>query len=80
MKIKFYGGLGDRLGREIDVSLADETRTVAGLRTLLARLHPGAARDLQGRSRACIGETIVGDDQRLADDDVVEFFPPLSGG
>jgi molybdopterin converting factor small subunit len=80
LKIRFYGQLGDKLGAEIDLAPPSETTTVAELRALLAESFPEAARDLLQRSRACIADAIVGEDRTLADAEIVEFFPPLSGG
>lgn len=80
MKIRFYGQLGEKLGGEIDLAMPPGTGTVVELRSVLAGMFPGAADDLLQRSRACIADTIVGDDRALADAEMVEFFPPLSGG
>jgi molybdopterin converting factor small subunit len=33
-----------------------------------------------GRVRACVGATLVGDDHPLAATDEVEFLAPVSGG
>ncbi len=80
LKINFYGSLGERLGREIDLEVPEGTRTVAQLRQLLALRFPDVSGELTARTRACVGETLVADDYGLASDDIVEFFPPLSGG
>lgn len=79
LRIIFYGSLGERLGREIDLEVPEGTHTVAQLRELLALRFPGASEDL-ARTRACVGESLVGEDYDFASDDTVEFFPPLSGG
>lgn len=80
MKIRFYGKLGEKLGAEIDVDPPAGTDTVMKLRNLLAEMFPDASTDLQQRSRACIADSIVGEGHKLAGIEVVEFFPPLSGG
>lgn len=80
MKIRFYGALGERLGREVDLDLPGKINTVAQLRDLLSDQYPAASTELLRRTRACIGETVVGEDYGLTDGDTVEFFPPLSGG
>ena len=80
MKIRFYGQLGEKLGGEIDLPLPSGTTTVVELRNVLADMFPDAAGDLMKRSRACIADAIVGEDRALADAQMVEFFPPLSGG
>lgn len=80
MKIKFYGNLGEKLGREIEVDLPSETDTVERLRNVLASQFPEASSDLLKRTRACVADSIVPEDYRLGTNDMVEFFPPLSGG
>lgn len=80
MKVRFYGKLGEQLGAEVDVDTPAGTETVAELRSVLAEMFPGAAIDLQRRSRACIADAIVGEDRELIGTEIVEFFPPLSGG
>ena len=80
MKIRFYGQLGEKLGGEIELAPPPGTSTVAELRRVLAGMFPDAAGNLLQRSGACIGDAIVGEDQALADAEMVEFFPPLSGG
>jgi molybdopterin converting factor small subunit len=80
LKIKFYGQLGEKLGGEIDLALPPGMATVVELRNMLAEMYPDAAEDLLKKSRACIADAIVGEDRALADAQMVEFFPPLSGG
>jgi molybdopterin converting factor small subunit len=80
LKIKFYGKLGAQLGEEVEIEPPAGTETISELRGALSDLYPEASPDLRGRSRTCVGDTIVGDDYRLSGADVVEFFPPLSGG
>jgi molybdopterin converting factor small subunit len=80
MKILFFGKLRDALGDERELT-NEEGETVAQLRRRLAALNPQAAGDLLGPGvRACVADTIVGEDFVVAGHDRVEFFPPLSGG
>jgi molybdopterin converting factor small subunit len=80
MRIRFFGKLRDSLGDEREVA-AEEGETVARLRIRLAGLHPLAARDLLSpRVRACVGDSIVGEDFLLRGHERIEFLPPLSGG
>jgi molybdopterin converting factor small subunit len=80
MKVGFFGRLRDSLGDEREVA-AEAGETVARLRLRLAGLHPQAARDLLGPGvRACVADTIVGEDFLLAGHERIEFLPPLSGG
>lgn len=80
MKILFFGKLRDSLGaaREVDGTVGE---TVAALRRRLAAAYPLAAADLIApRTRACVNDTIVGEDFVLGGDERIEFLPPLSGG
>lgn len=80
MKVKFYGKLGGLLGDEVEIELPTGTETISELRGALSELYPQASPDLRGRSMACVGDAIVSDGYRFSGTDVVEFFPPLSGG
>ena len=80
MKILFFGKLRDALGdqRELDRVNGE---TIARLRRRLAELYPQAADDLLNPGvRACVEDTIVGEDFGLDGHESVEFFPPVSGG
>lgn len=80
LKIMLYGQLGEKLGSEVDLDLPSGTDTVARLRTVLAKQFPEATGEFLQLTRACVADMIVGDDYPLAGAQVVEFFPPLSGG
>lgn len=80
MKVFFFGKLRDSLGavRELDFAPGE---TVAALRRRLAAEHPHASADLLGpRTRACVNDSIVGEDFVLGGTERVELLPPLSGG
>ena len=80
MEIAFFGRLRDALGDEREIE-AEQGETVARLRARLAALHPEAARDLLSPAvRACVADSIVGEDFRIGGQERVEFLPPLSGG
>lgn len=76
----FYGSLGERLGREVDIDPPEGPNTIASLRIILAEQFPAASTQLLQRSRACIADAIVGEGHELGGTELVEFFPPLSGG
>jgi molybdopterin synthase sulfur carrier subunit len=81
MKILFFGRLGERLGREMEVDVPADVRNIAELRRLLARLRPEAEADFLGQSlRACVDDSIVRDDAPVSGAREIAFFPPLSGG
>lgn len=71
MRILFFGRLADRFGRTLDHQ-APGGCTVADLRRWLALDDPAV--------RACVGDTLVGDEFALAGNAEVEFWPPVSGG
>ena len=71
MRILFFGRLADSFGRTVELD-APAGSTVAALRTLLA-LHDPAI-------RACVVDSIVGDEFVIEPGCDVEFLPPVSGG
>lgn len=80
MKIGLFGSIGERLGREIEVDAAGAA-SVAELRERLAKSYPDATDlFLSPTLKACIHDSMVGEDAPLAGVERVEFFPPLSGG
>jgi molybdopterin converting factor small subunit len=80
MRIHFYGGIGDYLGRSIHFDLPEGAATVADLRRLLCKAYPDAAGEFASRLRACVADEIVGEAYELSEAETVEFLPPLSGG
>lgn len=80
MKITFYGKLASLAAREVEMPV-DAPCTVRALRERLATAYPGAADALNdGRVRACVDSSLVGDDHSLSPCDAVEFLAPVSGG
>jgi molybdopterin converting factor small subunit len=77
VKVLLYGRLADGIGREIE--LPGPARTVSELRRLLIQSHPAAA-DALLHSRAIASDSVVGEDQRISDSDVIELLPPVCGG
>ena len=81
MIIRFYGPVGDALGRQTSFEPARGVVTIADLRHLLAERYPSAAEDLLSPAlRACIDDRVVAEDHVISGNSDVEFFPPLSGG
>ena len=81
MIIHFFGSLGERIGRRVELALPEDVRDVAELRRLLIAQHPAAAEELSRTSvRAAVGDAIVEDSFPLAGAEQVDFLPPLSGG
>lgn len=80
LKIKFYGKLAALISEEVEIDPPAGTGTISELRAALSETYPEASPDLRGRSMACVADTIVSDGYHLSGADVVEFFPPLSGG
>ena len=79
MIVTFYGRLGDRLGRQIDVEAAPGC-SVGDLRRMIADRFPEAADELLGAVRACVADEIVTDAAIVDGRQNIEFFPPVSGG
>jgi molybdopterin converting factor small subunit len=77
LRIRFYGRLADAIAPEIE--RATGGCSIADLRSRIASGFPAAEATL-GRSRACVGNRIAGDEQQVGDADLVEFLPPVSGG
>ena len=81
MLIKFFGNIGERLGRNVDHEPAPRTSTVADLRRSLAAAYPDDAETLTGpRLKAVIDGSVVREDASVSGVDRIEFFPPVSGG
>lgn len=80
MKIRFYGRLGEQLGREVQFDMPAGTETVALLRQALAEQFPAVSSELLGPSRACIADSFVNEGHRISAMDTVEFLPVVSGG
>ncbi|WP_114226541.1 MULTISPECIES: MoaD/ThiS family protein [Sphingomonas] len=80
MRVRFFGLLADLAGRERALDWPGEGGTVAALiERLGAEAGLGAA--LAGPGvRTCVGRDFVGPEQWLAGDEIVEFWPPVSGG
>lgn len=78
MRILLYGRLAEAIDRQVDVDFPCGC-SVGELRGLLSRAHPRAADHLL-RSRAVIGNAVVGDEHVAMAGDQVEFLPPVSGG
>jgi molybdopterin converting factor small subunit len=80
MRILFYGRLAEAIAPEIELDNS-AGRSVSQLREMLAAAHPDAAAILASkRSRACVGQVLVGEDHLIGAGDQVEFLPPVSGG
>ena len=78
MHVRFYGRLADAIGREAEVAVP-EASSVDDLREMLAINYPATSETLR-RSRACIDGVVVDERQLLADEDAIEFLPPVCGG
>ncbi|HEY8088979.1 MAG TPA: molybdopterin converting factor subunit 1 [Polyangiaceae bacterium] len=80
LRILYFAGLKDAVGlAEETVELPDGVRTVGALADHLASLRPayGARR---AHVRIARNEAFAGDDEPVADGDVVALIPPVAGG
>lgn len=81
VKVRFFGKLGEAIGREVDIEPPAADQSVAQLRAMLAGLYPQWRDELAAATlKACVDDTIVDDGFRIRPGVTVEFFPPLSGG
>lgn len=80
MKVLFYGRLAEAIGAELEIRAVPGC-SVAELRDQLAAAHPEIDDVIRSRrALTCVGDRMVHDDYRLADGDMLEFLPPVSGG
>lgn len=80
MKVLFYGRLAEVIGPELETK-AQPGCSIGELRDRLIAEHPRAEHTLRStRARACVGNVLVQDDYVLAETEMVEFLPPVSGG
>ena len=80
MRIGLFGGLGDKIGREVELD-APLGCTIAELRARLADAYPDAAAGLAAaRARACVDDAMVAENFVPRAGSEVAFLPPVSGG
>jgi sulfur-carrier protein len=79
VKVLYFGQAREAAGRgEEELSLPGAS-SVRNLVAHSARSHAGL-RAMSGSMRIAVNEEIAGEDDRLADGDVVAFLPPVAGG
>lgn len=78
MKVLLYGRLAEAVGPQVELAVAASC-SVGEVRRRLASDHPAAA-DAFGRSRVCVAQSFVTDEEIVGDADEIEFLPPVSGG
>jgi molybdopterin synthase sulfur carrier subunit len=76
VRLRFFAALREQLGAGETRALPDGT-TVGALWRALVDERPALGRM---RVRFAVNEEYVAPSHRLADDDEVAFFPPVSGG
>jgi molybdopterin synthase sulfur carrier subunit len=76
VRLRFFAALRERMGPARTQALAPGT-TVGALWRSLVAVHPELARF---RVRFAVNEEYVKASHRLAENDEVAFFPPVSGG
>jgi molybdopterin synthase sulfur carrier subunit len=80
LHVLYFAGLRDAVGlAEETVELPEGVRTIGALADHLARRHP-AYRERRAHVRIARNEAFAGDDEPLADGDVVALIPPVAGG
>ncbi len=79
LQVKLFGAFAEAAGQdEIDFDIQGEA-TPASLWSALCAEHPALSAVSSTRLNA-VNEEYASDDQPLSGDDVVAFFPPVSGG
>ncbi len=80
MIIRLYGRLADLLGEQVALELPAAC-SIGEVRAALAERNPEAEAEIRSpRARACVNDTIVGEDHLVGLADTVDFLPPVSGG
>ena len=79
VKVKFFAGLRERVGKEeIDIKI-DET-TVENLIDMLEVELPGIKEHLESGVTIAVNRNVAKPGDSVKDADVVAIFPPVSGG
>lgn len=80
IKILFFATLRDLAGqRELQISMTEQSPTVANVRTHLIEQYPDLAAHLKA-ALVAINEEYAFGTESVADGDTIAFFPPVSGG
>ena len=75
------GVRSDALGARVNVAIPEAGCSVAEARAAIAAAHPALAQDMASRRvRACVDDSIVGDDAWVTPAQSLALFPPVSGG
>lgn len=81
MKVHLFGKFADCAERSVELAMGEGEVTVGQVRAALGAKYPQLRDELvSSRVKAAVGDVIVGEDERLAPDSVIDFFPPVSGG
>jgi molybdopterin synthase sulfur carrier subunit len=80
VEVLYFAGLRDAVGvAQESLDLPVDVRTVGALADHLAARH-GAFAARRGHVRIARNEAFAGDDDLLADGDVIALIPPVAGG
>jgi molybdopterin synthase sulfur carrier subunit len=80
VRVLYFAGLRDAVGvAEESLDLPAGVATVAALADHLAARHRAYA-ERRAHVRIARNEAFAGDDERLADGDVIALIPPVAGG
>ena len=81
MIIRFFGKLRETISPQVEIDVPDPAFTVARLRAYLGEIYPAAAEELASpRVKAAIDDEVVDDETMLDGVQMIDFFPPVSGG
>ena len=83
MTLLYFAWLRQKLGKsEESMALPPGVKDVRGLIAHLRQLGPDYAQAFgdEGRVRTAVNQRHAGLDEKLADQDEIAFFPPVTGG
>lgn len=79
VRVLYFGTAREAVGRREEELYLDGAPSVGDLVALSLRSH-AALRAIASSMRLAVNEELAGEDERLADGDVVAFLPPVAGG
>lgn len=81
MQVHLFGRLADHGARVVEIAVPPGGCTLSELRTLISECDAALGHAIGAPGvRACVGRDFVEPDHRLDGSEVVEFWPPVSGG
>jgi len=80
LRVLYFAGLRDAIGlSEESIALPCDVLTVGAVAAHIAVLHP-AYGERRAHVRIARNDAFAGDDDQIADGDVIALIPPVAGG